>query len=173
MDSQTDLARAIQGAQSDLSKLFERCKVNNDAIKHIAIYGSVDGQLLAHSPDDEVAVKRLLDAQYQWLGLIIGPAVAALRAASEAHRKNALRRVTADFGRPTILRIQTDGAELVDRIYAMAIDENSLTFLALTSRAPTRRMAYVVNEHLLIEDMEKLAADILRLITGGAEPETA
>lgn len=171
MVSQTDLARAIQGAQAELSKLFEASKANNDAIKHIAIYGSADGQLLAYGPDEEVTVKRLLDAQYHWLGQIIGPPINALRAAGEAHRKNALRRVTSDFGRPGILRIQTEGAELVDRIYAIAIDEGALTFLALTSRAPSRRMTYVVNESLLIEDMERLVSDIQRLI-GGASTQS-
>jgi hypothetical protein len=170
VDPDEELARAIQHAQSQLSELFYESKVNNDAIKHIAIYTS-DGQLLAHSPDDEGVVPRLLQAQYRWLGQIIGPAAAAIRATREAHRRHSRRQVTADFGRPSLLRIQTDGANLVDQIYGTPIDEDSRTFLAITSRATTRRNAYVVNEPLLLEDLENLAQEIRRKIF--PEGETA
>jgi hypothetical protein len=158
------LARRIQQAQSDLSEIFYKYKALNDAIKHIGIYSSVDGDLLAHSPDEEGVLPRLLHLQYKWLGQIIGPPAAAIRATREAHRRNISRQVTNDFGRPKLVRIQTEGANLVDQVYGTPVDDDALTFLALTSRAATRRSAYVVNESLLLDDLDAVLREVRELL---------
>lgn len=153
------LVRAVQQTQPQLSEVFYRYKANNDAIKHLAVY-SHHGQLLARSPDDEAQSKKLLEAQYLWLARLIGPAIGSIKAACEEFSKNSRRQVTKDFGRPRVFRLQTDDGDAISQIYATPIDSSSLLFIVITSRAATRRNAYVVNEVLLLEDIENLVREI-------------
>lgn len=162
-DQREALERAIQNSQSQVSDVLHRYKADNGAIKHLAIY-SMHGNLLAYSPDDEVQNERLLSAQYQWLAQLIGPAVGSINYAYDEFSKNSKKRVPNDFGRPRILRMQTEGGYAVSQIYAAPIDPSALIFVVITSRAPTRRNVYVANEALLLQDMESLIQELLTLV---------
>ena len=156
------LERAIQQAeaQSALSSLLLKYKVDNGAIMHLAIFG-MDGTLLAKSPDEEVQNKSILEAQYDWLSETIGPAIKSMSDACDRFANNSKRRVAKDFGRPKILRMQTENGETVSQIYVSPIDPRSFIFAVVSSRAPTRRNAFVVNEALLLEDLANLIKDVL------------
>ncbi|MBB5867852.1 hypothetical protein F4553_001231 [Allocatelliglobosispora scoriae] len=157
------LERAISKAQLQLSDILYRYKTDNGAIKHLAIY-NLQGILLAYTPDEEVQNVKLLEAQYDWLAQIIGPAIGSINAACEDFAKFSKRRVPRDFGRPKVLRIQTDEGDAVSQIYAIPIDPRALIFVVVTARAATRRQAFVANEALLLDDMYGLIREILALL---------
>ncbi|MEP3476412.1 MAG: hypothetical protein ABJN57_09355 [Hyphomicrobiales bacterium] len=154
------IERVIQNSQTELSDLLHKFKVNNDAIKHLAIYG-LSGGLLAHSPDEETQNKKLLTEQYRWLSATVSPAINSINSA-RANYKKSRRRVTKDFGLPKTIRIQTEDADAISQIYASPIDPKSLIFILMTTRTASRRNTYVINEVILLDDLNNLSEEILK-----------
>lgn len=156
------LERTIQRSQEQIADTLHKYKIDNPAIRHLAVY-SLFGTLLAYSPDEEVQNMKLLLAQYDWISRIFAPAMQAVHQGIGEFVRFGKKRVPKDFGRPNVIRLQTEEGDAVRNIYATPIDAKALIFVVATTRAATRRNAFVVNEELLFQDLEALVQELSEL----------